>query len=102
MPGIPVDPEALAALCRRFHVRRLDGFGSAWTGHFDPGRSDVDLLVDLAELPPGDYADAYFGLLSGLETLFGRKIDLLTAPALANPYLRQRIEAERRTLFEAA
>ena len=97
-----VDPEALAALCRRHGVRRLDLFGSAATGGFDPARSDVDLLVELAELPPGDYADAYFGLLAGLEALFGRKVDLLTRAALVNPHLRRRVEAERRTLFVAA
>lgn len=36
----------IADLCRRFHVRRLEVFGSAARGtDFDPARSDVDLLV---------------------------------------------------------
>jgi predicted nucleotidyltransferase len=38
--------EELRVLCRRFHVRRLDLFGSAARGDFDPERSDVDLLVE--------------------------------------------------------
>ena len=33
---------ALQALCRRFGVRRLDLFGSAATGRFDPALSDLD------------------------------------------------------------
>jgi uncharacterized protein len=95
-------PETLPALCRRFGVRRLDLFGSAATGRFDPNRSDLDFLVSFNEtMPPGAYADAWFGLPAALEALFGRPVDLLTEAALENPYLRRRVEAERRRLFPA-
>lgn len=94
--------EALPALCRRFKVRRLDLFGSAATERFDPGRSDFDILVAFDDLPPGAYAEAYFGLRAALEDLLGRPVDLLTEPALENPHLRSRIDAERRPLFPAA
>jgi len=93
---------ALPALCRRFHVRRLDLFGSAASGQFDPAGSDLDFLVEFDELSPATYAENYFGLLDALESLYGRAVDLVTAPALANPYFRARVEAERRTLFRAA
>ena len=46
-------------------VRRLDLFGSAVTDRFDPLRSDVDMLVEFADLPPRAYADAYFELKQG-------------------------------------
>src|SRR4051794_32889922 len=46
----------VAALCRRFNVRRLDLFGSAATGRFDPGHSDLDLLVEFEPMSPGAYA----------------------------------------------
>jgi predicted nucleotidyltransferase len=96
--GAPSD--ALPELCRRFHVRRLDLFGSAATGrNFDPIRSDLDLLVSFEPLPPSEYANAYFGLREALEALSGRPIDLVTEAALRNPYLRRRVEAERRPLF---
>src|SRR5271157_2475989 len=36
----------LRALCRRFHVRRLDLFGSAARGEFVLEWSDVDFLVE--------------------------------------------------------
>src|SRR5438105_15571340 len=91
---------ALAELCRRFAVRRLDLFGSAVTGRFDPTRSDLDFLVEFENMPPSPYAKACRGLRQGLEKLFGRSIDLLTEPALENPYLRRQIEAEKRTLFQ--
>src|SRR4051794_3711907 len=63
---------AIEALCRQYHVRRLELFGSAATGRFRPNESDIDLLVVFEELPPGTYANSYFGLLHALEDLFGR------------------------------
>ena len=94
--------DALPALCRRFHVRQLDLFGSAADGHFDPARSNLDFLVAFEDLPNTVYADAYFGLHEALIALFGRAIDLVTEPALENPYLRRRIEAQRQRLFPPA
>ena len=90
---------AIAELCRRFGVHRLDRFGSTATGRFDPAHSDLDFLV---EFEPEAQGKSYFRLLEELEKLFGRKVDLLTDPGLENPYLRRRIEAERCTLFPIA
>jgi uncharacterized protein len=84
----------LRVLCRRFEVRRLDLFGSAATGRFDPARSDLDFLVDFDEASRGGFYGGYFGLLEGLEALFQRRVDLLTEASLENPY-RRRIEAEK-------
>lgn len=91
--------DALRVLCRRFHVRQLDLFGSAVDGRFDPVRSDLDFLVAFEELPSAAYADAYFGLREGLIALFGHAVDLVTEPALENPYLRLQLEARRQRLF---
>lgn len=93
---------ALPALCRRFHVRHLDLFGSATDGRFDAAHSDLDFLVAFDDMPEAAYADAYFGLREGLALLFGREIDLLTEAALRNPYLRRQVEAQRRRLFPPA
>lgn len=90
---------AIAELCRQFGVRRLDLFGSAAMGRFDPQHSDLDFLV---EFEPEAQGKSYFRLLEEFEKLFGRRVDLLTEPGLENPYLRRRIESERRTLFPAA
>lgn len=92
-------PDTIPTLCRSFHVRRLDLFGSAVDGRFDPLRSDFDFLVAFDELPGHAYADAYFGLRDALTELFGREVDLLTEAALENPYLRRQVEAQRRRLY---
>jgi hypothetical protein len=67
----------LQALCRSFHVRRLDIFGSAARGDFDPTRSDIDFLVEFdREHPMVLSIDTYFGFKEALEALFGRPVDL--------------------------
>ena len=93
--------EELRQLCRRFNVRRLDVFGSAARGDFDPARSDIDLLVEFHPLQPGAYVDAYFGLKEGLEQLFGRRVDLVSAASIRNRYFRQSVERTKALLYAA-
>ena len=98
----PGATDALPALCRRFHVSRLDLFGSAATGRVRPRAQRPRLSCGFpGPLPPAAYAEAYFGLREALETLSGRPVDLVTEAALENPSLRQRVEAERRALFRS-
>lgn len=92
----------LAALCRRFHVRRLELFGSAARGDFDPGHSDIDVRVEFDRDHPAALSlKTYFGLKESMEALFGRTVDLVEPAAVGNPYLRASIEGSRELLFEA-
>ena len=93
--------ERIAELCRRYAVRRLDLFGSAARGDFDPTTSDLDFLVEFDDFTPENAADRYLGLLIDLEDLFGRKVDLVSARAIRNPYFRQVAEQTRTTLYAA-
>jgi len=93
-------PEMLE-LCRRFHVRRLEIFGSALNGSFDPEHSDLDLLVEFEPLAAGDYANAFFQFKEALEELFGRPVDLIVPSAIRNPYFRQSIEQSKALLYAA-
>lgn len=90
---------SLSALCRRFHVRRLDVFGSAAAGQMHEG-SDVDFLVEFEPMRDG-YADAYFGLMEGLQDMLRRPVDLVVASAIRNPYFRESVEASRSLLYAA-
>jgi predicted nucleotidyltransferase len=91
----------LTDLCRRFHVNRLELFGSAARGDFDPARSDVDFLVAFERDTPLRALDAYFGLKEGLEALLGRPVDLVMPDAVRNPYLRASIERSREVVYAA-
>ena len=92
--------EAIAALCRHFHVRRLDLFGSAASGHMHAD-SDFDFLVEFDPLPAHGYADTYFGLQEGLQALLHAPVDLVVASAIRNPYFRQSVERSRAPLYAA-
>ena len=98
-PLIEEKKEALFALCRKFNVRTLELFGSAARGTFDPATSDLDFVVDYAQLSPGTRGDAYLGLLFGLEDLFSRRVDLLESGAIRNPYLLRSINKDRTVIY---
>ncbi|MSQ97383.1 MAG: hypothetical protein EXR98_22910 [Gemmataceae bacterium] len=93
--------QELADLCRRFHVKTLELFGSAAAGTFDPAHSDLDFLVAFLPLEPGGHADAYFGLLFALRDLFRRDVDLVETPAVTNPYFLKAINLQRQVLYAA-
>ena len=94
--------EKIGELRRRHAVQRLALFGSAVRDDFDPERSDLDFLVEFTPAAAQDHADAYFGLLADLETLFGRRVDLVETAALRNPCRRREIEATQVLLHVAA
>jgi uncharacterized protein len=100
-PAIDERRQEIEALCRRYGVRRLDLFGSAVTGQDREERSDLDFLVEFESLPPGGYADAYFGLLESLEDLFNRPVDLVVASAIRNPYFLQAVERTKTLVYAA-
>ena len=91
----------LAALCRGFHVARLDVFGSAVTGGFVPDQSDLDFLVSF-EPPPERSLTTFLDFKEALESLFGIPVDLVEREAVeANPnYIRRRrILAEAEPIY---
>ena len=93
--------DELLRLCTTYRVRRLELFGSALTGQFDPDTSDLDFLVEFLPLQPGEYADAYFGLLEGLREVFRRDVDLVMAKAIRNRYFLESINRSRTLLYAA-
>ena len=91
----------LKALCRRCGVQRLEVFGSAAKGQERSGESDLDFLVEFDAPPPGGYANAHFSLLESLEALYGKRVDLVLASAIRNPFFLQSIEQTRTLLYAA-
>jgi predicted nucleotidyltransferase len=93
--------QAIAEICARFGVVRLDVFGSALRDDFRPGESDVDLLVEFAPMEPHALADAYFGLLDELHKLLGVEVDLVMTGAVKNRFIARNIERTRQLLYAA-
>ena len=87
--------EAIAELCARYGVARLDVFGSALRDDFRPGESDVDLLVEFGPMDGYAKAVAYFDLLDELHELLGVEVDLVMTGAVKNRYIARDIERTR-------
>jgi predicted nucleotidyltransferase len=91
----------VSALCRQFGVQSLDVFGSAADGAFDPASSDIDFLVTFSAEDQGNLFHRYFDLQESLEKLFGRKVDLVSAAALSNPYFIASVNHSRQPIYAA-
>jgi predicted nucleotidyltransferase len=93
--------EEITALCREYGVLRLDVFGSAAKGTFDPETSDLDFVASFANRKNLDYADRYLDFADALEALFGRPVDLITEQGIKNPYFREEVDETRRRVCVA-
>jgi predicted nucleotidyltransferase len=93
--------DEVAALCRRFGVRRLELFGSAAGDRYRADGSDLDFLVEFESAQSPGYSDRYFGFLDALQELFGRPVDLVVEAAITNPYFRESVDATRTLLYAA-
>jgi len=91
--------QAIADLCRQYGIRKLEVFGSAATGAFDPATSDIDFLVDLGGYERG-VAKRYLHFAYALENLLRRRVDLVTESAITNPYFRYTIDRSREPVYE--
>ncbi len=91
----------VSALCHQFGVQSLDVFGSAADGAFDPAHSDIDFLVEFNPQHAVSLFHRYFALQESLEQLFGRKVDLVSAAGLSNPYFIASVNRSRQPLYAA-
>ena len=89
-PSLQLPAADIAEFCRRWHITRLEVFGSALRDDFRPD-SDVDFLATFAP-------EATWSLLDldemeeDLERLIGRKVDLVSRRGLerSQNWLRRR------------
>jgi uncharacterized protein len=77
---------AIESLCRQYGVARLEVFGSAARGDFDPGLSDFDFFVEFEDRGWKGSFKRYMGLKFALEDLLQRPVDLVEAAVATNPY----------------
>jgi hypothetical protein len=97
LAGLDIDVVAIAEICQRHGVARLDVFGSVSRGDADPD-SDIDPLHELA---PGARLGWDVEVLADeLSEAFGRPVDLVSRRAL-HARLRDAVLAEARLLHAA-
>ena len=101
IPLITQHSDDIAEICRRHHVKRLELFGSAAVGDFDPQTSDIDFLVEFDESDDFSLFQTRKDLTQGLESLFNRSVDLVIFANVENPYFWTSVESTREPIFEA-
>jgi len=94
---IVIDREKLAAFCRARSIGKLSLFGSVIRDDFDPGKSDIDILVEY--LPGRHPGTRHFVFQDELAEMFGRKIDLCTPPMVGD-HIRKNALANAHVLYE--
>jgi len=101
IPLIADRSEEIAELCRKHQVQRLDLFGSAATGDFDPDSSDLDFLVTFLPEANATYVGVYHLLYTDLMNLFNHPIDLVVETDFRNPYFRDAVEQSKTAIYVA-
>ncbi|MDP3084498.1 MAG: nucleotidyltransferase domain-containing protein [Rubrivivax sp.] len=98
-PGLRSQHGAVAALCETYGVSRLEVFGSAADGGFDPARSDFDFIARFEPDASQSLARRYVAFCEALEQLLGRRVDVMTDRPIENPYFRRAVDASRRDFY---
>jgi predicted nucleotidyltransferase len=99
-PLLQAKLQPLRELCERYGVERLELFGSAARGEFDPAKSDLDFIVQMKGRREPGYARRFYEFAEAIEMLYGCRVDLLTELMIKNPYFKAEVEKDRRVLVE--
>ena len=81
---------------------KLQLFGSAARGEFDPAHSDLDFIVQMKGRREPGYAARFCDFADALEVPYRRPVDLLTELMIRYPYFKAAIAQERTVLVETA
>jgi len=88
----------LERLCRQYHVRVLEVFGSAALDDYDREPGDIDFLVEFdASVGPRRF-DNFFAFQAALSGLFNKPVDLVEPGGMKNPYFIKRVNQTRRVV----
>ncbi len=94
---IPASPTQISEFCQRWKIIEFALFGSVLRDDFRPD-SDIDVLVTFAP----DYSltwDDRMEMQKEIETLLGRKVDLVSKKYLKNPYRRYEILRTHKVIY---
>lgn len=98
-PRIPIDRNKIKTFCQKWRIKEFYLFGSVLRDDFGPG-SDVDVLVKLSDYT-GIGLYEWLDMIEELQEIFGRKVDLVSADGVRNPFLRLEIAQNRRLIHAA-
>ena len=98
MKLIELNIDKIAALCKKYKVSRLWVFGSILTPRFNDN-SDVDFSVEFKYDLIDDLFVIFFDFIEELQTLLGRKVDVVDETAISNRYFRKELDATKVLIY---
>jgi len=101
IPVIEQNRAAIERICRKHDVKQLELFGSAASGQFAAGLSDIDFFVEFNDYNSKSIADQWFGLQEELEQLLGAPVELVSLRTAKNPLFLQVANRYRISLYAA-
>ena len=90
--------DRIIALCKKYKVAKLWVFGSILTDRFNDD-SDVDFSVIFNYKSIPDLFVTFFDFIDELETLLGRKVDLIDETAIKNNYFRRKLDSTKQLIY---
>lgn len=88
----------ISSLCKKHRVKYLYVFGSVLTDSFNKD-SDIDFIVKFEDIPFEEAPDNYFGMIESLESILGRKVDLVLQDSISNPYFKQNVDRTKQLIY---
>ena len=98
MKLIELNIDKIATLCKKYKVSRLWVFGSILTPRFNDN-SDVDFSVEFKYDLIDDLFVIFFDFIEELQTLPGRKVDVVDETAISNQYFRKELDATKVLIY---
>lgn len=102
MKLIEINLHKIFDLCKKYKVKKLYVFGSILTNRFND-QSDVDFSVDFDKESINrdklDWASLFFDFIHEMESLLGRKIDMVFDANISNPIFRQELDRTKQLIY---
>lgn len=98
MKLIEMNIDKIIALCKKYKVAKLWVFGSILTTKFNDD-SDVDFSVVFHYDQIQDLFLTFFDFIDELQTLLGRKVDLVDETAIKNDYFKKELNQTKRLIY---
>lgn len=96
---IKTSPAQITEFCHRWKITEFALFGSVLRDDFRPD-SDIDVLLTFSSEQWLTWDD-WQAMQTEIETLFKRKVDLVSKQYLKNPYRRHEILNTRQVIYAA-
>jgi predicted nucleotidyltransferase len=96
---ITLPQKKIEDFCLKWKISEMALFGSVLSDEFHPD-SDIDVLVSFKDDDGWGLFD-FVDMIDELQTIFGRKVDLVEKDSLRNPFRRKAILDNNEVIYAA-